>query len=129
MSSRGNKSTELRKKVTEEKLSTLQSHLSHLVQEEVSKIKSRDNKKKTVVIASPTILQAGEEGKRGRERLLKNQEQCGLTDEHTFTPTISKKVPDYKKLQDKFEQKLASKKSLKPPTMYYTQTSLHTLTL
>lgn len=68
-------------------------------------------------ITSPTIIDAGNEGRRRRARLEKNQELAGLTDEHTFQPMISKHIPDYKKLQLEFNAKLEKKKSARPPTV------------
>ena len=92
--------------------------MSNTVQETLLDIKQEESKKRAVTITSPTILDAGNEGRRRRQKLVENEIKAGLTSEHTFTPRISKVLPDYEKLQKKFQDQLDSKKSQRPPTVY-----------
>lgn len=91
--------------------------MSDLVENELASVKKRESKKKAVAITSPTILDAGNEGRRRRQRLLENEAKSGLTEDHIFIPKISDAIPNYTKLQKQFEDKLNKKKSMRPPTV------------
>lgn len=91
--------------------------MSNTVQDTLYEIQKEDAKSKFSKITSPTIKDAGNEGRRRRDRIEKNEERAGLTNEHTFQPIISKPIPDYKKLQDEFNAKLEKKKSSRAPTV------------
>lgn len=91
--------------------------MSNTVQDTLYEIQKEEAKSNLGKITSPTIIDAGNEGRRRRERLRKNEERAGLTDEHTFQPVISRNIPDYKKLQNAFNSKLEKKKSSRPPTV------------
>ena len=114
MSKRGTKSAQMRKDLI--KSNQTQNEFSPFIQEHISDLKRQQEKKST--ITSPTILDAGNEGKRRKQRLLDNETKAGLTEEHTFHPKVtSAQIPNFKKLQKSFQDKLASKKSQKPPTI------------
>ena len=91
--------------------------MSNTVQETLFEIQKEDARVKSYRLTSPTVLDAGNEGRRRRAKLMENEECAGLTTEHTFRPIISKSLPDYKKLQDNFTNKLEKKKSSRPPTV------------
>jgi hypothetical protein len=89
--------------------------MSNIVQDTIYEIQKEEAKRSMTKITSPTIKDAGNEGRRRRARLEKNEERAGLTDEHTFQPIVSKSIPDYKKLQAEFNAKLEKKKLSRPP--------------
>ena len=91
--------------------------MSNTVQDTLCDIQKEDLKLKAGKVTSPTIIDAGNEGRRRRARLLENERRAGLTAEHTFQPVISKVVPDYKRLHNEFSSKLEKKKSSRTPTV------------
>lgn len=55
-------------------------------------------------------------GKLRKERLEKRQSSAFVTKEHTFHPKIKPIIPDHDYLYSQFQQQLAAKRELKPPT-------------
>ncbi|KAJ3204917.1 hypothetical protein HDU82_005525 [Entophlyctis luteolus] len=59
------------------------------------------------------VAQAAEDGHRRRKKLQEYEQRSGLTKEHSFKPKVNHESPDFKRMQQEFEQKLEARKTLK----------------
>ena len=64
------------------------------------------------------IKTAAEEGRKRKARMLESETKAGITENHTFSPNVNHHIPDFVRLQSRFEAELSEKKGQRALTMY-----------
>ncbi|KAJ3036649.1 hypothetical protein HDV00_002473 [Rhizophlyctis rosea] len=71
----------------------------------------------SLAMESRLVTTAGDEGRKRREKLIKNESKAGLTAEHRFHPEINHAIPDYREQYSQFKRSLAMRKEMREVTI------------
>lgn len=85
--------------------------------EKIQAMKRKQLEKRKSIVNSKIVQEAGRDGIRKAQKLKENEKKSGLTEDHSFKPSINTKIPDFKKLQDSFNNSILAKKMRKELTV------------